>query len=170
MTIDLFNKLTGRETLHPLISIIDLSNANLNRDIRMTCDFYGLLYYVTLDGNQYSGKDKLRLIHPGELVEIPSLEHRSTNGYTGIIFHPDLLYETSLEGRIDSYPTRCRCRGPLSAHEQQVISDSLQRSGQNCIMPSTATAHRSSLRISSCYSITACAFVIRQTRHIYSYQ
>ena len=41
MTIDLFNKLTGRETLHPLISIIDLSNANLNRDIRMTCDFYG---------------------------------------------------------------------------------------------------------------------------------
>lgn len=39
MTIDLFNKLTGRETLHPLISIIDLSNANLNRDIRMTCDF-----------------------------------------------------------------------------------------------------------------------------------
>ena len=42
MTIDQFNKLTGRETLHPLISIIDLSNANLNRDIRMTCDFYGL--------------------------------------------------------------------------------------------------------------------------------
>lgn len=127
MTIDQFNKLTGRETLHPLISIIDLSNANLNRDIRMTCDFYGLLYYVTLDGNQYSGKDKLRLIHPGEMVEIPSLEHRSTNGYTGIIFHPDLLYETSLEGRIDSYPTRCRCRGPLSEHEQQVISDSLQK-------------------------------------------
>lgn len=56
MTIDLFNKLTGRETLHPLISIIDLSNANLNRDIRMTCDFYGLLYYVTLDEINIPGK------------------------------------------------------------------------------------------------------------------
>lgn len=126
MTIDLFNKLTGRETLHPLISIIDLSNPNLNRDIRMTCDFYGLLYYGTLAGHPYSGKDKLRLIHPGELIEIPSTGHRSANGYTGIIFHPDLLCDTSLEGRIESYPTRCRCQGPLSEHEQHIISDSLQ--------------------------------------------
>lgn len=166
MTIDLFNKLTGRETLHPLISIIDLSNANLNRDIRMMCDFYGLLYYVTLDGNQYSGKDKLRLIHPGELVEIPSLEHRSTNDYTGIIFHPDLLYETSLEGRIDVAAAGNRYQNMSNRSYRTVF----KRSGQNCIMPSTATAHRSSLRISNCYSITACAFVIRQTRHSYSYQ
>ena len=151
MTIDLFNKLTGRETLHPLISIIDLSNANLNRDIRMTCDFYGLLYYVTLDGNQYSGKDKLRLIHPGELVEIPSLEHRS-RGVSIVIRH--------VAAAGDRYQN-------MSNRSYRTVS---KRSGQNCIMPSTATAHRSSLRISSCYSITACAFVIRQTRHIYSYQ
>lgn len=126
MTIDLFNKLTGREIVHPLISIIDLSNSNLKRDIRMICDFYGLLYYGMPAGNQYSGKDKLRLIHPGEVVEIPSTERRPANDYTGIIFHPDLLCDTSLEGRIESYPTRCRCRGPLSEHEQQIISDNLQ--------------------------------------------
>ena len=127
----------------------------------MTCDFYGLLYYVTLDGNQYSGKDKLRLIHPGELVEIPSLEHRSTNGYTGIIFHPDLLYETSLEGRIDSYPTRCRCRGPLSAHEQQVISDSLQRSGRiaSCHRPPQRIDHRFAYRVAT--QLLRALFVIR---------
>ena len=45
MTIDRFNKLTGHETLHPLICMVDLSRTNLNEDIRMMCDFYGLLYY-----------------------------------------------------------------------------------------------------------------------------
>ena len=45
MTIDRFNKLTGHETLHPLICMVDFSKANLTEDIRMTCNFYGLLYY-----------------------------------------------------------------------------------------------------------------------------
>ena len=39
MTIDRFNKLTGHETLHPLICMVDLSRTNLNEDIRMMCDF-----------------------------------------------------------------------------------------------------------------------------------
>lgn len=43
MTIDRFNKLTGHETLHPLICMVDLSKANLTEDIRMMCNFYGLL-------------------------------------------------------------------------------------------------------------------------------
>lgn len=41
MTIDRFNKLTGHETLHPLICMVDLSRTNLNEDIRMMCDFTG---------------------------------------------------------------------------------------------------------------------------------
>ena len=45
MTIDMFNKLTGHETLHPQICMIDLSKTNLSEDIRIMCDFYGLLYY-----------------------------------------------------------------------------------------------------------------------------
>ena len=43
MTIDVFNKLTGHETLHPQICMIDLSKTNLSEDIRIMCDFYGLL-------------------------------------------------------------------------------------------------------------------------------
>lgn len=39
MTIDRFNKLTGHETLHPLICMVDLSKANLTEDIRMMCNF-----------------------------------------------------------------------------------------------------------------------------------
>lgn len=41
MTIDMFNKLTGHETLHPQICMIDLSKTNLSEDIRIMCDFTG---------------------------------------------------------------------------------------------------------------------------------
>ena len=71
MTIDRFNKLTGHETLHPLICMVDLSRTNLNEDIRMMCDFYGLLYYNDPEQDKISGKEWLRLIYPGETVEIP---------------------------------------------------------------------------------------------------
>ena len=56
MTIDRFNKLTGHETLHPLICMVDLSRTNLNEDIRMMCDFYGLLYYN--DQNKIKYREK----------------------------------------------------------------------------------------------------------------
>ena len=56
MTIDMFNKLTGHETLHPQICMIDLSKTNLSEDIRIMCDFYGLLYYnspIKRDSHNY---------------------------------------------------------------------------------------------------------------------
>lgn len=91
MTIDRFNKLTGYETLHPLICMVDLSKTNLSKDIRMMCNFYGLLYYNDSKQDKVLGKEWLRLIYPGETVEIPSNRHRYTSRYSGVLFHPDLL-------------------------------------------------------------------------------
>ena len=69
MTIDMFNKLTGHETLHPQICMIDLSKTNLSEDIRIMCDFYGLLYYNSPKQSKASEKEWLRLIYPGEVIE-----------------------------------------------------------------------------------------------------
>ena len=63
MTIDMFNKLTGHETLHPQICMIDLSKTNLSEDIRIMCDFYGLLYYNSPKQSKVSEKEWLRLIY-----------------------------------------------------------------------------------------------------------
>lgn len=60
MTIDLFNKLTGHETLHPLICMVDLSKTNLSEDIQIICNFYGLLYYNTLEQDKVLEKEWLR--------------------------------------------------------------------------------------------------------------
>ena len=55
MTIDMFNKLTGHETLHPQICMIDLSKTNLSEDIRIICDFYGLELYDFLEAGDVLG-------------------------------------------------------------------------------------------------------------------
>lgn len=117
VNIDLFNRLTGRETLHPQVALVDLLGEELREDLCMTCDFYALLYGQT-------DFMPLRLLHPGETIEIPAAAHRSTKGYTGVLFHPDLLCDTPLEHRIDSY--FCRCRGKLTERERHILCDCLR--------------------------------------------
>ena len=76
ITIDLFNKLTGQDTLHPLVSLADLSGDELQDDLRMPCNFYAL---VCRQGNGETitpSRTLLWLVNPGEIFEIPSAGHR----------------------------------------------------------------------------------------------
>lgn len=122
ITIDRFNKLTGQETLHPLVGIADLSNDKLHDDLLLPCNFYALICRQESKGTQFS----LQLINPGEVFEIPSANHRKTRNYTGVLFHPDLLCDTPLEDSIDHYPTRCCCHSVLNEREKLIISDCLK--------------------------------------------
>lgn len=126
LTVDKFNKLTGQETLHPLVGLADLTGDKLSEDLRMPCDFYALVCRHTADGTQAS----LRLVNPGEMFEIPATSHRATKGYTGVIFHPDILCDTPLEGCIDDYPPRCSCCGALTRRELKTISGCLEEIGK----------------------------------------
>lgn len=126
ITIDRFNKLTGQETLHPLVGLADLTGVGLHDDLRLPCDFYALICRQEKQGTQNS----LQLINPGETFEIPSVHHRNTKGYTGVLFHPDLLCDTPLENSIDRYPTRCSCHCALTEREWQTISDCLREIGK----------------------------------------
>ena len=112
MTIDKFNNLMGQETLHPLVGIADLSSDSLDTDMDTSCNFYALLC-----------NDKcLRLVIPGESFRIPSAQNKRKNGYTGVLFHPDLLCDTPLEEGIASYICRCNCKKELSDTERRKIS------------------------------------------------
>lgn len=134
MTIDRFNKLTGQETLHPLVSLVELSETGLPTDIYMPCDFYGLICRSALNGKTtkptHIPAETLRLIQPGEVIEIPAATHRVATGYSGIFFHPDLLCGTPLENRIENYFRLCRNRNTLTEHEQQTVWDCLQKIGE----------------------------------------
>lgn len=124
LTIDKFNKLTGNETLHPLVGMVDLSRVHLDEDIRMACDFYGLLYYNSF------GPNWLRLVCPGDFMVIPSNGYCSPGCYSGVLFHPDLLYGTSLENQIKDYPKFCSCQDSLSTEGRRVVAGCLREIGE----------------------------------------
>lgn len=121
-TIDLFNRMTGQETLHPLVTLADRADGTLTDDLRMLCDFYALICRRADTASRLS----LQLIHPGEMFELPTALHRRRCGYTGVLFHPDLLCDTPLERDIDDYPCRCRCRSELTGKEIETISGCLR--------------------------------------------
>lgn len=115
MTINTFNKLTGQETLHPLVGLADLSGDNLDSEIYKPCNFYALL----------CNEDRLRLVIPGETLRIPSASNKRISGYTGVLFHPDLLCDTPLETEIVSYTCRCNCHKKLCENDKKTIHDCL---------------------------------------------
>lgn len=130
MTIDRFNKLTGHETLHPLICMVDFSKANLTEDIRMTCNFYGLLYYNDSEQEKASEKEWLRLVYPVKRLKYPRTGIDIPDAIRGGCFIPICYADTSLENRIETYPKRCCCKGALSEHERRIITDNLREIGE----------------------------------------
>lgn len=127
LTIDMFNKQVGQETLHPLVCLFDLSRNTLPEEFCMPCDFYALVYEKD---STAPGRTFLRIVSPGEMFEIPSFRYGKNIEPEGILFHPDLLCDTSLEQNITLYPTRCRCHKYLSVQERQVLQRCLNDIGQ----------------------------------------
>lgn len=107
-TVHQCNCCLGCKTLHPLVSIIDLSKANLGqRSIKF--DFYAILL-IESDANDYIYGRKyydystaaLVFLTPGESIKIDKRKILSPKGWL-LAFHPDLLRYTSLGKNIKCY-------------------------------------------------------------------
>lgn len=110
-SVKLYNHLYGLETLHPLVSVINLNKATRGVDsIRLNYGVYAL--FLKLEkacdikyGRQTYDYEEGTIVcfAPGQTAETtPTTEHIQTNAY-GIIFHPDLLRGTSLGKSIKKY-------------------------------------------------------------------
>ena len=119
ITIDMFNRITKQETLHPLVTVADLSRDSLSEDLRLPCDFYALVCKKDCAGKN----DVIKLVNPGDTFEVPAANHCATRAYTGILFHPDLLCDTPLEHHIGNYPMRCSCRSVLTGRDKDIIAE-----------------------------------------------
>lgn len=115
ITINKFNRLTGQETLHPLVTVADLSSDNLADDIETPCNFYALI----------CNGERLRFVMPGETFRIPA-GCRKGEGYTGVLFHPDLLCDTPLETDISNYTCCCNCHKKLCDSEREEITECIK--------------------------------------------
>lgn len=109
-TIEKYNRILGVKTLHPLVSVTDMSTL---KDIKHCCKEFGFycIYYKNLEcGTIQYGRSKydyqegtMLFIAPGQIAGInDGGATPSPRGYV-LMFHPDLLYGTPLARRMKDY-------------------------------------------------------------------
>lgn len=107
-TVHQCNCCLGCKTLHPLVSAIDLSEANLEeRAIKF--DFYTIILLEGQAEDFFYGRKyydysnaSLMFLTPGESFQMDKSMVLSQKGWL-LAFHPDFLYHTSLGANIENY-------------------------------------------------------------------
>lgn len=135
-TVDKYNKLYGLETLHPLVSVIDLTKATKKVDhIQMnyglyalflkegkSCDIkYGRRNYDYQEGSIVS-------FAPGQVIEVNTYDDEIQHKVYGLLFHPDLMRNTSLGQNMKRYSFFSYSSNEalhLSERERHVVTDCL---------------------------------------------
>lgn len=109
-TISEYNAFNNNETLHPLVSVVDLSKADPRQACTMYFGFYTLFLKEVKCGDLRYGKNTydyqegtLVFIAPGQVVGGDSKgEVYQPKGYA-LVFHPDLIHGTSIGRHIQDY-------------------------------------------------------------------
>ena len=109
-TISEYNTFNNHETLHPLVSVVDLSKASPRQFSNMYFGFYNILLKDVKCGDLRYGKNTydyqegtLIFIAPGQVVTVEnSGEMYQPKGFA-LTFHPDLIHGTSLGKHIHDY-------------------------------------------------------------------
>ena len=105
-----YNDLRGVETLHPLVSVIDLSKSRRIRHMRHTFGFYTLFLKEVRCGNLIYGRQyydyqegTIVAIAPGQVAGVEDNGEEFQPKGWALVFHPDLIRGTSLGRNIRSY-------------------------------------------------------------------
>lgn len=110
-SIDAYNKLYGLKTLHPLVTVIDLKDAvKTVNHIRMDYGVYALFLKNNTACSIKYGRRKydyqegtIVSFAPGQLIDVETDRDELAPDVVGILFHPDLIYGTSLGERIKDF-------------------------------------------------------------------
>ncbi|HJB85292.1 MAG TPA: helix-turn-helix domain-containing protein [Candidatus Alistipes merdigallinarum] len=136
-SVDRYNKIFGLETLHPLVSVVDLSRATtwpmrawfnygvyalFLKDVKCGNIKYGRQYYDYQDGT-------VVCFAPGQVADLEMLPDIQPAAH-GLLFHPDLIRGTALGQEIRrytffSYETNEALH--LSEEERRTVMDCLRK-------------------------------------------
>lgn len=136
-SVDRYNKIFGLETLHPLVSVVDLSRATtwpmrawfnygvyalFLKDVKCGNIKYGRQYYDYQDGT-------VVCFAPGQVADLEMLPDIQPAAH-GLLFHPDLIRGTVLGQEIRrytffSYETNEALH--LSEEERRTVMDCLRK-------------------------------------------
>lgn len=109
-TVTDYNIFNNNETLHPLVSVVDLSKANPRQGSRMYFGLYTIFLKDVKCGDMVYGRHTydyqegtLVFLAPGQMAGTNSNgETYQPKGYA-LVFHPDLIHGTSLGKHMQEY-------------------------------------------------------------------
>lgn len=131
-----YNELLGLETLHPLVSVIDLSACRPMRHMRQALGFYAVFLKEVKCGDLRYGRSyydyqegTLVFLAPGQIVGMEDNGEQFQPKGWALLFHPDLIRGTSLGRNIAAYTFFSYESNEalhLSERERQIVTDCLQ--------------------------------------------
>ena len=131
-TVSQYNAFNNSETLHPLVSVVDLSKANPRKHYRMYFGLYAVFLKEVKCGDLQYGKSyydyqegTLVFFAPGQVVGVEGDDYFQPKGRV-LVFHPDLIHGTALGRHINeynffSYNTNEALH--ISEREKQIVQD-----------------------------------------------
>lgn len=110
-SIDVYNKLYGLTTHHPLVSVIDLKEATGSvNHVRFKYGVYALFlkngYHCSIKygRRQYDYQEGTVVsFSPGQVIDVDLIKEEIAPDVVGLIFHPDIIYGTPLAEKISSF-------------------------------------------------------------------
>lgn len=110
-SVDEYNNLYGLETLHPLVSVVDLTQAkNVVNHVQMTYGIYALYLKglkscdIKYGRRNYDYQEgTIVCFAPGQVITTDTDKVETSPEVYGLIFHPDLIHGTSLGQNIEKY-------------------------------------------------------------------
>ncbi|MFZ1527571.1 MAG: helix-turn-helix transcriptional regulator [Ferruginibacter sp.] len=109
-TVNDYNVFNNNETLHPLVSVIDLSKANRRKASNMYFGFYTVFLKQVDCGNLRYGRrtydyqeGTLVFIAPGQVISVDNPGEAYQPKGHALVFHADLIHGTALGKHIHEY-------------------------------------------------------------------
>ena len=139
-SVDKYNDLFGLETLHPLVSVVDLRKAARKPDgMQMNYGLYALYLKCTKACALRYGRRNydyqegtIVSFAPGQVVQVDMMDEELHPEVYGLLFHPDLIHGTSLGKNIRRYSFFSYSSNEalhLSEQEKGIFLDCLHRIG-----------------------------------------
>ncbi|UAK44256.1 helix-turn-helix transcriptional regulator [Bacteroides nordii] len=137
-SVDRYNSMYGLETLHPLVSVVDLTKATkIVNHTQMNYGVYALFLKQTKSCDLKYGRRSydyqegtIVCFAPGQAVRVDMIEDEITPEVYGIVFHPDLIRGTSLGKSIKNYTFFSYAVNEalhLSDQEKGIVMDCLKK-------------------------------------------
>lgn len=132
-----YNDMLGLETLHPLVSVVDLSKSRMIRHARHTFGFYAVFLKEVNCGDLIYGRQKydyregtVVCLAPGQVIGVEDNGEEFQPKGWALLFHPDLIRGTSLGSRMKEYTYFSYAVNEalhLSQQEREVFVDCLSK-------------------------------------------